>query len=79
VGTADVADVQQVAEEAMRKYGLKNAVLYGGSHGGFLACQLVGQYPDFYAAAVTRNPVTHLECKRFISKRITNFYTHYAK
>jgi acylaminoacyl-peptidase len=32
----------------------------GGSHGGFLAAHLIGQYPDTFKVACMRNPVTHL-------------------
>lgn len=67
VGTNDVNDVQQAAEFCKEKYGFKNIVLYGGSHGGFLTTHLIGQFPDFYAAASARNAVTHLEAELFVS------------
>ncbi|VDQ10304.1 unnamed protein product [Trichobilharzia regenti] len=37
------------------------AVLFGGSHGGYLSLHLAGRYnDDLFSAVVTRNPVTNL-------------------
>ena len=38
---------------------LRNALM-GGSHGGFLTGHLIGQYPDVFEVASTRNPVFNL-------------------
>ncbi|XP_064401064.1 acylamino-acid-releasing enzyme-like isoform X2 [Halichondria panicea] len=60
VGTYDVRDVQDAAEEVVGR-GLvdpQRVVVLGGSHGGFLTNHLLGQYPDFYKAGCALNPVT---------------------
>ena len=62
VGTQDVHDVQQAAVfvKDMLNVSDNNVFVTGGSHGGFLTLHLIGQYPSFYAASATRNPVCSL-------------------
>ena len=38
---------------------MKNLIM-GGSHGGFLCTHVIGQYPDMFVAASTRNPVVNM-------------------
>ncbi|XP_059712203.1 acylamino-acid-releasing enzyme-like isoform X2 [Haemorhous mexicanus] len=62
VGTQDVHDVQFCVERVLQEEMLdaSRVALVGGSHGGFLACHLIGQFPDTYHACVVRNPVVNI-------------------
>ncbi|KAM7437971.1 hypothetical protein ABFA07_012488 [Porites harrisoni] len=69
VGTQDVQDVQRVAVKVLEsgEVDTSNVFVMGGSHGGFLTTHLIGQYPDFYRAAATRNPVVNVAAMASIS------------
>ncbi|KAJ3586931.1 hypothetical protein NHX12_013322 [Muraenolepis orangiensis] len=60
IGDQDVKDVQRAVTTALQSDATldpKRLAVIGGSHGGFLSCHLVGQYPDLYRACAARNPV----------------------
>ncbi|TFK48157.1 alpha/beta-hydrolase [Heliocybe sulcata] len=60
-GTLDVNDVSATVFHLVRlgisKEGFGSQFIIGGSHGGFLAGHLIGQFPDTFTAASIRNPV----------------------
>ncbi|KAL3828737.1 hypothetical protein ACJIZ3_017539 [Penstemon smallii] len=62
IGSQDVNDVLTAIDHVINK-GLADPskiVVVGGSHGGFLITHLIGQAPEKFVAAATRNPVCNL-------------------
>ena len=63
IGTNDVADCMEATNFFINKGLIKTdeLFLWGGSHGGFLACHLAGQFANFnWLALATRNPVVDI-------------------
>ncbi|KAG2068544.1 alpha beta-hydrolase [Suillus decipiens] len=58
-GSMDVEDVAESVRELIRRDVSEEGrqVVMGGSHGGFIAAHLIGQYPNLFNAASLRNPV----------------------
>lgn len=64
LGNISKTDVSDCHEAIRRCLDLtdrsRRVVLIGGSHAGVIIGRLIGEYPDDYAVAVLRNPVTDL-------------------
>ncbi|XP_053156348.1 acylamino-acid-releasing enzyme-like isoform X3 [Hemicordylus capensis] len=62
VGQQDVEDTQLAVELALQMEILdpNRIALLGGSHGGFICCHLIGQYPEMYKACAVRSPVINM-------------------
>uniref|UniRef100_A0AAV2K1M0 Acylamino-acid-releasing enzyme n=1 Tax=Knipowitschia caucasica TaxID=637954 RepID=A0AAV2K1M0_KNICA len=62
IGQQDVQDVQRAVQCALQSdtsLDPERMAVCGGSHGGFLSCHLIGQFPDMYRACAVRNPVVN--------------------
>ena len=63
IGSMDVKDCihgyDSIIKTEFNNIPLKQIVI-GGSHGGFLTTHIIGQYPDKFLCASSRNPVTNL-------------------
>ncbi|KAG7273133.1 hypothetical protein CRUP_005461 [Coryphaenoides rupestris] len=62
VGSQDVQDVHFAVTSVLNgeEFDGQKVAVSGGSHGGFLACHLIGQYQGFYQACVAYNLVTNM-------------------
>lgn len=64
IGRMDVEDVMACTKHVLESYESvidpARVAICGGSHGGFLAAHCTSQYPEFFQAAVMRNPVTNI-------------------
>lgn len=62
VGRQDVDDCMAALDAVLDKSTSsdRKVAVYGGSHGGFLAAHLLGQFPNRFQCGILRNPVTNI-------------------
>ncbi|OQV21019.1 Acylamino-acid-releasing enzyme [Hypsibius exemplaris] len=64
IGENDVEDCFRALDVLLGKWNLTEGetdiLVQGGSHGGFLAAHLIGQFPGIFRACCLRNPVINL-------------------
>jgi acylaminoacyl-peptidase len=65
IGRNDVDDVMACTRQVLEQFSdrvdaNRGVAICGGSHGGFLTAHCTSQYPTFFRAAITRNPVTNI-------------------
>jgi len=69
IGEMDISDMVSSINNLikMNLIDKNNLHLFGGSHGGFIVCHLIGQYPDMFASCTALNPVTDISKKLTVS------------
>ena len=63
IGRNDVDDMVQAVHSVIdndKNIDKTRLFIVGGSHGGFLAAHLIGQFPKMFCSAAMRNPVTNI-------------------
>lgn len=62
VGDLDIKDCMSSVNNLinMNLIDKNNVHLMGGSHGGFIVCHLLGQFPDSFTSCTALNPVTDM-------------------
>jgi acylaminoacyl-peptidase len=56
IGDLEIQTCHDIGKQMSNRAG--KIGIFGGSHGGFIGAWMVGKYPQDYACAVLRNPVT---------------------
>ncbi|KAF4611949.1 hypothetical protein D9613_003766 [Agrocybe pediades] len=67
-----IAAARHLVSIGVSEEGPGKQLITGGSHGGFLAAHLIGQFPTFFSAAIMCNPVT--TCGEIANTDIPDWY-----